>query len=319
MALRWKYIDNQMDIATAGSVKEAVVLSRYHDAGLLALVGIYPILQDRYDQYHPAHLALVEGYNSLDSSDGAKQGDRLTVEQFFTAAKILLTTEWMPAILMVYKKISARFKSIFPNGLKPFYTGGIDEKIESFNTLSKNIGVDANLTSVKASVDGTYNHLVLARNNQLGAKATTAISSDALEVLRVNAMVLEYKNVAFVMLNLFEHRESILPLIIDLVTLREKVQSIYTGSILAGKTIAILAHTFLNTDSIRVNISGIGAYKLFLSTTNTGIDSKAILVNANLKTDILVSGFGVTDFVNHRFLNMINESGDVATYRIELL
>ena len=319
MKIRWKYIDSQMEIETRKSVRKAVVLSIYHDTGLLVLVASYPSLQARYDLYHPAHLELVAGYNTLDSTDGAKQGDRLTFEQFFSAAKLLLTTAWIPAILIVYKKVSARYKSIFPNGLKPFNRGGIDEKIESFNILSKNIGVDVNLATIKTSVDGTYNQLLLARNNQLGAKLTTAISSVNLEVLRSTAMNLQYRNTGFVMDSLFDHRETILPLIIDLVTLREKEQSVYTGHILHGITIDVLSHTFLASDSIRVKIVGNGKFKLFLSSTSKGVDSTSISINANLKTDILVSGFNVTDFLNHRFLNLMSESDDSASYRIELL
>ena len=155
MFKNWKYIDSQMEIETRDSFSESVVLSKYHDTGLLALIPTYPVLQARYDLYHPAHEALVEGYNLWDSSDGAKQGKRVTVDLFFIAAKLLLTTVWLPAILVLYKKLSARYKAIFPSGLKPFNTGGIDEKIESFKTLSINIGADTNLTTIKTAVDST--------------------------------------------------------------------------------------------------------------------------------------------------------------------
>ena len=319
MFKRFKFIDNQMEIETHNSFRESVVLSKHHDAGLLALIATYPCLQERYDLYHPAHLLLVAGYNSWDSTDAVKQGGRLNVEILFYAAKQTLSTVWMPAILVLYKKASARFRSIFPNGMKPFNNGGIDEKIESFNTLSKNIGVDTNLTTIKSAVDTTYTQLTIARSAQTGAKSANTISSDALEVLRVNAMVLQYRNVGFVMDNLFDNRETVLATIIDLVTLREKAQSVYTGSILHGKTINILAHTFLDTDSVSVKIVGVGTYKLFLSSTITGIDSTAITVTANMKTIIKVSDFTVTDFANHRFLNLMSESGESATYRIELL
>ena len=319
MLKKFKFINNQMESETRNSFRKAVVLSKFQDTGLLALVTTYPILQARYDLYHPAHELLVTGYNNWDSTEGVKQGDRVTVELLYTAAKLLLTDVWVPAILVLYKKLSARYKSIFPSGMSPFNSGGIDEKIESFNTLSKNIGVDANLTTVKTAVDGTYTQLKLARNAQTGAKASNYISSDALEVLRVNAMNLQYRNTGFVMDSLFEHRETILPLIIDLVTLREKEQTVYTGHILHGITIDVLAHTFLDSDSIGVKIVGSGKFKLFLSSTSKGIDSTAISIDANLKTDILVSGFNVTDFVNHRFLTLMSESADAATYRIELL
>ena len=319
MFKKFKFINNQMESETRNSFRKAVVLSKFQDAGLLALIPSYPALQARYDLYHPAHELLVSGYNNWDSTEGVKQGDRVTVELLFTGAKLQLTDVWLPAILMFYKKLSSRYKSIFPNGMKPYNVGGIDEKIESFNTLSKNIGIDTNLTTVKTAVDSTYSELKLARNAQTGAKVSNYISSDALEALRFTAMNLQYRNTGFVMDSLFEHRETILPLIIDLVTLREKEQSIYTGHILHGITIDVLAHTFLDSDSIRVKIVGSGKFKLFLSSTSKGIDSTAITIDANLRTDILVSGFNVTDFANHRFLTLMSESEDAATYRIELL
>ena len=121
MFRKFKYIDNQMAIYTRDSFRKAVVLSKYQDAGLLALIPSYPVLQARYDLYHPAHESLVSGYNNWDSTEGVKQGNRVTVELLYTAAKLQLTDVWVPAILMFYKQISKKACRITPTGSQLTY------------------------------------------------------------------------------------------------------------------------------------------------------------------------------------------------------
>ena len=315
----WKFSENQMEISTRESLKKAVILSTYHDNALLALSTTYPELLPLYTRYHPLHLALVAAYNTHTSSGSIQQGERLSVSQEFVVSKGLLTEEWMPAISLIYKKTTPRYKAIFPNGLKPFNKGGIDEKIAAFDVLGMNIGTDAALATIKTAVVSNYDSLLADRAAQKTAKTTTADNSTASEEARVAAMNMQYRNLGNIMDVFFDTRETMCGLVFDLVTLRENPQTIFTGGIVAGATDDILAHTFLAVDQFAAKIAGSGSFNLYLSTTPTGTDSTGVSVTANIKKYITASSFDVTDYATHRYLNVVSLSADAASYRVQLL
>jgi hypothetical protein len=319
MELAWKYVDDQFEISTRKSFKKAVVISTFHDNALLTLSTTYPGLLPLYLRYHPLHLALVAASNTHTSSGSLQQGDRRSVKQEFAASKLLLTEDWIPAILLIYKKTTPRYKAIFPNGLKHFNSGGIDDKIAAFNVLSMNIGTDAALAAIKTLVDSNYASLLLARSTQSSAKTTTSDNSTVSETARAAAMKMQYRNLGNIMDNFCDTIETMCGLVFDLVTLRENPQTIFTGTVSAGAENNILAHTFLATDQIAIKITGSGSYKVFLSTTATGTGSTAVNVIANIKKVITVSAFGVTDYAGARFLNVVSLSGDTASFRVQLL
>ena len=319
MILPWKFTENQFDFATNDSLRKAVILSMFHDNALLTLSTTYPELLPLYTRYHPLHLALVAAYNAHTSSGSVQQGKRLSVSQEYVVSKALLTEEWVPAISLIYKKTTPRYKEIFPTGLKPFNKGGIDEKIAAFNVLGQNIGTDAALTTIKTAVDSNYISLLLARSTQSTAKTTTADSSTVSETARVAAMNMQYRNLGNIMDVFFDTRETMCALVFDLVTLRENPQTIFTGAIAEGATDNILAHTFLAADQFAAKIVGSGSFNLYLSSTATGTDSSPVRMTANIKKIITASSFGVSDYANHRYLVVKSLSAEAASFRVQLL
>ena len=317
MAQEWKYISDQIETETATNVKKAMKLSLFHDTSLNTLSSTMPLLLPLYNRYHPLHVAFVNGYSIWESADGGKQGDRITVEDLLVEGKSDLVNTWVPAILVLYTKLSARYKAIFPKGLYPFNTKGIDSRIGAYKTLGMNIGTDAALATTKTAVESIYDGLLAARSTQTGAKTNTSNTSGTLELLRVAAMEMQYRNLGNIMDNLFDVRETVCPLVFDLVTLRVNPQTVFTGNLKPSITKAALANTFVATDTMSVKVSQ--ACKLYLSNTIGGINSIAINVPANIKTVVDVSGFGVTDFAAFRYLTIVNEVALVSKYSITLL
>ncbi len=317
MTKDWKYILDQMEIESATNVKKAMKLSLFHDTALNTLSSTMPLLLPLYTRYHPLHLAFVNGYSIWESVGGGKQGDRVNMEDLLVVAKSNLVNIWMPAILVLYPKHSARFKAIFPKGLSSFNRKGIDTRIGAYNTLAMNIGSDAALATIKTAVVSTYDGLLAARSTQTGAKTNTSNTSGTLDTLRVAAMEMQYRNLGNIMDNFFEERETVCPLVFDLVTLRVNPQTVFTGNLKPSITKAALANTFVATDTMSVKVSQ--PCKLYLSNTIGGINSTAISVPANIKTVVDVLGFGVTDYAAFRFLTIVNEVALVNKYSITLL
>ena len=315
----WKFTEDQFEIETRGSVKKAVILSTFHDNNLRILSVQYPALLPLYTRFHVVHLALIAGCDAHASSGDVQQGDRKTVTQSFKASKLLLTEDWIPSISKIYKTSSPEFMAIFPNGLKPFNSGGIDKKIKAFNILSLNIGSDPALATIKTVIDSTYTALHLSRTGQNDAKTNTASSSALLEPLRFAAMKMMYRNLGNIMDNFCDTVAVMCALLFDLVTLRESAQKVYRGNILRMASKNILSHTFLADDEFAIKIIGTGSYKFNLSSTATGVDNTEVEVFANIKTTIKISQFEVTDYSNYRCLNLVSSSSEAGSFRLQLL
>ena len=317
MSQPWKYISNQMEIQTADNVKEAITLSLYHDSSLFVLSQSIAELLPLYNRYHPIHLDFMDGYSNLSSVGGIKQGDRISVKEVFVTAKDTLTNNWVPAILILHNKKSARYMQLFAKGMKSFTTKGIDERIKAYETLAKNMGDEVALASVKAEVVLTHAKLLAARSTQKGAKTTNKMTSGKLELLRIAAMDMQYRNLSNIMDNFFETRETICPLVFDLKTLRINPQTVFTGKLIADGLKAVLGHTFTATATMSIKLTQ--ACKIYLSNTIGGINSTAILVPANIKTTINVADFGITNYAAFRFVTIVNQTGGAGKYSITLL
>lgn len=188
MELNWKYIDNQFLVATRDNFLKALKLSNYHDSALLMAQTNNPVFNPIYNRYHTLHLNFVQKYNDWKSQGGSQEGETLIVSQQLTIAYAKIDA-WDVAIQVVYPKTTPRYKSIFPNGRKPFNQSGITSRVNAYQTLSQNIGADPALLTVKAEVDATYLILDTARDQQEGAKASTKFDSAGVDNARIAIMV----------------------------------------------------------------------------------------------------------------------------------
>ena len=316
MILSWRFLLNQMELETADNTKKAVALSLFHDSALNSLKGSYPGLVPLYDRYHPLHLSFMDGYSNLDSSGGAKQGDKVSVDLLLVSSKETLVDVWMVDILKLHKKGSPRFVAIFPKNLAPFNYKGIDARIKAYSTLAKNIGTEVALASTKAAITTVYDNLLAARATQTGAKTDTKDTSSVLDDLRVASMEMQYRNLGNIMDVFFDTKEVLCPLLFDLETLRINPQTLFTGKLLGSMKKAVLSHTFVATDTFSVKATQ--ATKLYLSATIGGTEGTFISVPANIKTTINVVDFGVTDFAAHRFLTIVNEAVVAGRFAVTL-
>lgn len=323
MEQNWKYIDNQFLVATRDNFLKALKLSNYHDATLQMAQASDPGMVILYNRYHPLHLVFVQKYNDWKSAGGSQEGETLNVSQQLTIAYAKMDA-WDVAIQVVYPKTTPRYKSIFPNGRKPFNQGGITSRVNAYLTLSQNIGADPALATVKAEVDATYLVLDTARDLQEGAKANTKIDSAGVDTARINIMDMQYRNMAFILDNYYNDREVICNALFDLQTLRDLQQSIFTGTLEIDENKAILTRTFVANDDLSLEITSTEVdpafpVNFYLASSPNGIDSSAIQVSVNAgKLNIKASAFGIADYGTHRHLTALNNSGKEVQYEVIL-
>jgi hypothetical protein len=246
MEITWKYLINQFLVVTNGNYKKTVKLSNYHDAALHTKMATEPLLIPIYNRYHPLHLLLVNEYNAWKSAGGTQEGQTLNVEQMLDAAYSNMPL-WDITIQGIGPEFMAgtpNYLSIFMDGRKPFVNGSIDGRINAYDTLAINMVPYAPLAAVMAEVAAVYVTLDAARDAQLGAKSNLKTNSGKVETARINAMIMQWRNLGFCM-DAFWDNLKFIESLYDLQTLREARQTIFTGALAPAEKKAVLTPILL--------------------------------------------------------------------------
>lgn len=319
MERQWKYIENQFEITTLDNYKKALKLSNYHDASLRVASLTEPLLVPIYNRYHLLHDPFNLGYDQWKSAGGFQESQTENVKQLMATALTDLDT-WDVQIQVVYGKTTVRYKAIFPNGRKPFNSGSINDRINAFNTLSLNIGADPALAAVKALVDATYTALDGAHDAQEASIGTTKAESAQVEVARIAAMNMQYRDLGFVMDTYFDRLEEMAARLFDQETLRGHTQTLFTGALGFNETKPVFIRTLLADDELRLKSNGNADIKFYLASSSGAINSDPVTVLANQENIIRISAFNVPDYGTHRFLTAVNQSASETTqYIVEIL
>ena len=277
----WSFSNNQFSNATKNSFRKAYKMSRAHDTNLHQKTiddPTDPNWAEMYAIYHPLHLALVAAYTSWKAGGGSLSGQTKALYDLLALLPKMID-QWMSLILPVYNRTSAKFKSFFPLGHKPFTKGAIEERIVAIQTLSTTIGDDTALIAAKTMIDADHLTVVTARNLQGGGKSSKISLKDTLETARVAAMDMLYCDTGKLIVKYFKTPLNIEPLF-DLQTLRETMQSVFTRKMKTTETSEITKNTFVIGDELRGKVSDAGnlidKVILYLASTPGGIDSTGV-------------------------------------------
>jgi hypothetical protein len=320
MTNQWRYLGNQFVSSTRNNYKKALKLSNYHDAKLKATKDANPGDPDwavLYNRYHPMHTDLVAKYNAWKTAGGIQEGQTLNTDQLL----ILLVTKintWDVAVQVKYAKGTPEYKTIFPDGHYAFIGGSKDTKIMAVQTLGSLLAGYAPMAAVKAEVDAFYTTLDLARDVQEGAKGSTKTGSGELAGSVRKGMVMQYGNLGFLINKYMDDPQQVAPFF-ELSILREHEQVVYTGVLDAGENEAVLIHTFVADDELRIKITGAGEASFYLATAANGVNSTAVKVNETEHKTIAASAFGISDYGSHRYLTAVNNGAVPLDYEIHLL
>jgi len=315
----WHYLDNQFVNITRRNFKKAVIISRFHDS-VLAAVATEPIPDPDiillYNRYHPLHLELSQNYNSWRAQGGVQEGSTLTLDQLLglLPEKVF---NWESRVGVLYPKASAQYRVMFPNGRAIFNKGGKDQRLDAVDSLALALATDPALSMLKIDVDAFYTQLLNARQLQAGNIANTRGDSAQLEQAVLQAMKMQYRNLGF-LIDKIENPEMV-AVFFDVATIRERDQREFTGTLDPVENEAVLVHTFMADDTLRLRSNGDADIKFYLSATPNGTDGNAITILANQQQTITASDFAPTDYNTHRYLTAVNQSATTTThYLVEL-
>jgi hypothetical protein len=314
----WSFTINMFAIATRDSYAKAYRLSNYHDAALAKLIATNHALQVSYDRYHPLHEAFTDKYNKLSSASGMQKGQSLNVKQQLKLALEKLEL-WDITIQLIHRKKSPRYKELFPGGHKPFRRGGLDSRINAFDVLSRSIGNEIALATLKAEIDASYQLLDNARDTQESAKGTRKQRSGNLKTTCRDIMNMQYRNACWISDNFFDTRATLCNALFDLQTLRDKRQRHFTATLKPHSTKPVLVRTFTPTDLLQLKLDSQGTVSFYLATTRGGINSNPLTLHNKEDKEIILTDFGVSDYSKHRFLTVVNEGSEMVKVVVQVV
>jgi len=325
----WHYLIDQFVTSTLENYKKALKLTNYHDAYLNKMQVDYPSDPDwatLYNRYSPFHQAYVGAYSNWKIAGGQQKGQTLNVDQMLS----LLTTRvatWDMQVQLVpgYQKGTSNYLTLFPQGRRPFNTGGKAARKDAVMNLGLQLSAIAPLAAIGGTVTAFYNQLDTATDTQESAKGGTKAMSTEVEIKRVEVMTEQYRNLGFLINKTADHPERIAPFF-ELNVLRESNQVIYTGTLDPSETEPVLIHTFVADDELQLEIKGDPAtpagtmVQFYLAPVAGGTTGTAVNVEVNAAPlSITAAAFGITDYGTHRFLTAVNTNGVELHYVVELL
>ncbi len=323
---RWLLALNTFRIVAKNSDENGMKQIIYHDAALKALVDAYGADTDYpvwYNRFHPLKEDANTKYNAYYTIQGAQEGKTVNVNAHIKGiqGELGLAHDWFNRTAVVYKISNPpRFKSIFPDGLKPF-KGKKDKIIGALSTLSANIGADADplMEAIKAEVDAEYAIINPARSGQKTAIKATGISSTTLNTAINTALNMEFRNYGLAV-NKYAgdvNMEAELKFPFDLDAIQNGAQKIFTLTLNNPETKDVVVRTMVFNSRLRAKATG-GSVKIYLATTLGGTNSTAVAITDGEPLDFIAADFGITDYGIHRFVTVVTASGTVISFMLQL-
>jgi len=316
----WHFTENQFLSRTRDNYKKALALTIYTHAVLknkeatdgsdLDWAMLLGLLNQPYDN-------LMVKYTEWSSQRGFKKSQTQALNDLL-ANLPLMAEDWEIEILSKYKKRTPDYVAILPNGRIVFNKGGKDLRINAVKTLSKNLNVYSNLSTVKTSVDDYYTLLTAARKQQLGSKSNVSGMSINVEQARIAAMKILYSITGFLMFKYYDNPTKV-SLFFDLQLLRDIRQTVFTTALAISETKALLTRTFVFDDELRIKVSGPGPVSLYLASHPGNTDSSPIIVDGHTNQVVQVSAFNVENYGTNRHITAVNNSSTATHVEVRAL
>ena len=316
--MEWHYLENSEEVATRGNYKKTLVIEKYQTAGINTQVLLHSEIIPWKARRDPLALDFVNKYNIYTGSGGIHEGQKLSLNQRFSLATKQLNTidlgiQTIPG--GEYAKGTPNYVTVLPDGHFRFTSEGIEIRINEWAAFAGRMGSDVNLAPFKTQALAINVSLDEIRTPQKGSISSTKVFSGDVEAARIALTTMDYRNLGQYM-DVFHDNHPLILALCDTETIREHLQSKFTGTLAPSEVEGILKHGFLDTDTFTAENTTAAPQALYLASTVHGTDSTVIMVPANSKITVTISMFGAIDLNIHRFLTIVNMSGAIASHFI---
>lgn len=195
---KWKYLENQFEVATATSFKLMNIINADHLSRLKAEAGD-PVIDNLVSRTIPPHDNYKNNYTAWISSRAIYKGATSTVEGLLDTLSSLKIKQWDIQIQNEFLEGTPEYVAILPNRRKPFQSGGIDTRIAQVKALGKRLDSYPALNDTMDDVNEFYEIINIARDTQQQKEGQIETASDMLETSRLAIAWMMYRNLGILM------------------------------------------------------------------------------------------------------------------------
>lgn len=287
----WRFAQNVFGNVTKGNYLKMLKISTWHINALKAKAGD-PYYDALIAAYQPLHDAVEAEYNKWDTSKGTHVGSTASFEELLKMLSEIKAEDWDVAIQNIYRRDTPKYLSLLPHYRKSFQSGSNEARVNAVKNLSKAIGTDAALATVKADVDAFILLLNKARTDQQGDLSDTSDFSEDFEEARVAAAEGQYRDLGSLMNKFYKTPKAIEPFF-DLANIRKAPQAEFTGTVNKGALKNIFKRTVQPATEFRLINNGAAPLKFaFVSEKNDDIGATHVLVLAEEEETVPASALG---------------------------
>lgn len=307
MARLWHFLINTFLVVTEKSTKLMMILSPDHRARLQA-ESADPDILAMLNLFIPIDNALAEAYEAWVSATGFYRGATLAFENLLTELSDAKLDQWIPQVQVIYSDNTPEYLTLFPNGRAPFTSGAYDIRINTVKALGDNLTAYPALAATKTNVDNFHTSLLSKRADQQEKEQDVRVTSDMLEIERVNTGIAMYANLGGLM-----KKYAATPAQIDrffdlpLIQNPPKDKNTFPVIVAGGDTANIIDGGFTDTTQFKLFNTGDTAGRFFTSTSATGTSGTGIELAPNTSTTVVATALGDP---GNTFLNVTNLDPD---------
>jgi hypothetical protein len=303
MEIEWSFCMNPILSATDGSNVLGKRINNWHDGALYAN-RTNPVILAMYNIYHPISFIYVNANADWKSKEGIQMAKTAIFTAAVTDTGSARINAWDAAIQMQRPKGSPGYLALLAHGHDPFQTGTQEEIKDAVLALSKAIGTDAALATLKGEIDAFYITLDDKDRDQKEAFTNLTDASTALEVARVEMCIAQYADLGTLM-SYFARTPLSLKVYFDLKSIRNGRQTLFTGKVKKNYFHKIVERTLLPDAPIMLTNNGATDLQFYISDKKNGtIGATFITITAGNSKEIVASDLG--DVATLHFLIVFN-------------
>lgn len=324
MTYESNYGKNKFLSLTKDSDEKAILAINEHVARLKKRLELEPQEADftkMYNRTFPLRDGAQLIYDHLFCVQGTQVGqtELVNIHLKLIKGKMGLAHDWQTRTAAIYAKdFPARMKAIWSTGLKPF-NGKMDKVISALNTLSMNIGADANplMVAIKAEVDAEYGIINPERAAQIGDKSATKFTRKSLHAACKLCMKMEYRNQGLLQDKFEDNIDNIQESFHDWELLLSKQQISWNIGLKSLETKDIAKRTQLSQGKFRAMATG-GDAIMYLASTPGGIDSDFVVLTDGVENKFTAAAFKVTDYGINCHITVVNSANNPIRFNLDL-
>ena len=313
----WYYVLNQFLSATDGSYRSMRRICNY-TRNRLAASSSDVYLTSEYTAILPYMITYNTCYETWITQQGLQLGESA---EFIITLKELKSDKigfWDRGIQNVYPKKTGKYIALLPHNHGPFQNGSYEDIMTAVSSLSKAIGTDPLLQTVKTDIDTFNVKLKLDFDNHVQAIGSTSDNSDQVEAARV-ALATELYGLLGGLMKYYKATPDKTASFFDLQTIRNHEQTTFKSKVLAGATVTAFTHTFDVDEQAKLFNRGDTILRFALSSDPNGdVGVKFVELQPHTELVVLATDMGAVDTCHILRVHNMSNTTD-GSYTIMLL